>query len=254
MGDIFICHTLYHVLIALVRALRSRPGKSTLVLSTCVPEAETLRAKLLDAAPDLWDAVLIVDEEKLDAQNSESDFYRLRHPFRKPYFTLPKGHVYISNDWSALGRYLQRERRVYTLCEDTFGGTLDPDQHLLDEQRTNPRGPYRYWGDSPCCRTVESEDAARCSIFGVDKYTVENKCFRVLGYDIEVKDTLLAEAIQSLSENKRKVVLLSYFMDMSDADIARMMNLVRSTVYEHRKRSLELMKEMMEEYQNEQEK
>lgn len=48
------------------------------------------------------------------------------------------------------------------------------------------------------------------SIFGVDKYTVENKCFRVLGYDIEVKDTLLAEAIQSLSENKRKVVLLSY--------------------------------------------
>lgn len=33
------------------------------------------------------------------------------------------------------------------------------------------------------------------SIFGVDKYTVENKCFRVLGYDIEVKDTLLAEAI-----------------------------------------------------------
>ena len=38
MGDIFICHTLYHVLIALVRALRSRPGKSTLVLSTCVPK------------------------------------------------------------------------------------------------------------------------------------------------------------------------------------------------------------------------
>ena len=149
MGDIFICHTLYHVLIALVRALRSRPGKSTLVLSTCVPEAETLRAKLLDAAPDLWDAVLIVDEEKLDAQNSESDFYRLRHPFRKPYFTLPKGHVYISNDWSALGRYLQRERRVYTLCEDTFGGTLDPDQHLLDEQRTNPAAPTATGATAP---------------------------------------------------------------------------------------------------------
>ena len=190
MGDIFICHTLYHVLIALVRALRSRPGKSTLVLSTCVPEAETLRAKLLDAAPDLWDAVLIVDEEKLDAQNSESDFYRLRHPFRKPYFTLPKGHVYISNDWSALGRYLQRERRVYTLCEDTFGGTLDPDQHLLDEQRTNPRGPYRYWGDSPCCRTVESEDAARCSIFGVDKLVTVSK----------------AQLLESLMEEEKAII------------------------------------------------
>lgn len=49
-------------------------------------------------------------------------------------------------------------------------------------------------------------------------------------------------------------MLLSYFMDMSDAEIARTMNLVRSTVHEHRRRSLELMKEMMEEYQNEQEK
>ena len=69
-----------------------------------------------------------------------------------------------------------------------------------------------------------------------------------------VEYALLAEAIQSLSEKKRKVVLLSYFMDMSDAEIARVMNLVRSTVHEHRRRSLELMKEIMEEYQNEQEK
>ena len=92
------------------------------------------------------------------------------------------------------------------------------------------------------------------NIFTVDKYKAENKCFRVLGYDIEVKDTLLAEVIQSLSEKKQKVVLLSYFMDMSDAEIARAMNLVRSTVHEHRRRSLELMKEMMEEYQNEKEK
>lgn len=91
-------------------------------------------------------------------------------------------------------------------------------------------------------------------LFTVDEYKAENKCFQVLGYDIEVKDALLAEAIQSLSEKKRKVVLLSYFMYMSDAEIARVMNLVRSTVHEHRRRSLELMKEIMEEYQNEQEK
>ena len=91
------------------------------------------------------------------------------------------------------------------------------------------------------------------SIFTVDEYKAENKCFRVLGYDIEVKDILLAEAIQSLSEKKQKVVLLSYFMDMSDADIAKAMNLVRSTVHEHRRRSLELMKEIMEKNQNEQE-
>ena len=41
--------------------------------------------------------------------------------------------------------------------------------------------------------------------------------------------------------------MLSYFMDMSDAEIAREMNLVRSTIHEHRRRSLEQMKKIMEE-------
>lgn len=98
----------------------------------------------------------------------------------------------------------------------------------------------------------ELSQRERDRLFTVDEYNAENRYFQVLGYDIEVKDMLLAEAIQSLSERKRNVVLLSYFMDMSDAEIARMMNLVRSTVHEHRRRALELMKEMMEEYQNEQ--
>lgn len=80
----------------------------------------------------------------------------------------------------------------------------------------------------------------------MDEYDVENYCFQVLGYDIEVKDALIAEALQSLTEKKRNVILLSYFMEMSDAEIAREMNLVRSTVHEHRKRSLELLKNIME--------
>lgn len=100
----------------------------------------------------------------------------------------------------------------------------------------------------------ELSEKEQSRLYTVDKYEVESKCFQVLGYDIEVKDALLAYAIQLLSEKKRDVVLLSYFMDMSDTEIARAMNLVRSTVHEHRKRSLELMKKMMEEYQNEQKK
>lgn len=82
--------------------------------------------------------------------------------------------------------------------------------------------------------------------YTMDEYSAENKLFNVLGYDIEVKDMLIAEALQSLSEKKRNVILLLYFMEMSDADIARKMNLVRSTVHEHRKRSLELLKDIME--------
>lgn len=82
--------------------------------------------------------------------------------------------------------------------------------------------------------------------FTMDEYNVENFRFQVLGYDIEVKDALIAEALKSLSERKRNVILLSYFMDMNDAEIAREMHLVRSTIHEHRKRSLEILKDIME--------
>lgn len=80
-----------------------------------------------------------------------------------------------------------------------------------------------------------------------DEYSLEHFCFQVLGYDVEIRDMLLAEALQTLTEKKRNVILLSYFMEMSDAEIAREMNLVHSTIREHRLRSLEQLKKIMEE-------
>ena len=81
----------------------------------------------------------------------------------------------------------------------------------------------------------------------VDEYSIDSRWFQVRGYDIEVKDSLIVEALETLTERKREVVLMSYFLEMSDAEIARKMNLVRSTICEHRKRSLNLMKEVLEE-------
>ncbi len=85
------------------------------------------------------------------------------------------------------------------------------------------------------------------SLSTVDEYDEDICRFQALGYDIKVKDILLAEALETLTERKRNVILLSYFQDMSDAEIAKKLNLDRSTVYEHRKRSLELLRQMMEE-------
>ena len=83
-------------------------------------------------------------------------------------------------------------------------------------------------------------------LFTMDEYGTENHHFEVHGYDIEVKNTLIAEALKELTERKRNVILLSYFMEMSDADIAKEMNLVRSTIHEHRTRSLEILRKIME--------
>lgn len=88
------------------------------------------------------------------------------------------------------------------------------------------------------------------SISTVDEYNLGNSRFQVLGYDIEVKDLLLVEALQALTERKRNVILLSYFLEMTDTEIAREMKLVHSTIREHRVRSLELLKKFMEENVN----
>lgn len=83
-----------------------------------------------------------------------------------------------------------------------------------------------------------------------DEYIAESEIFRVLDYDIEVKDELIGEALKCLPEKKRNVILLSFFMDMSDTEIAKHMNLVRSTIHHHRVSSLQALKKIREGIRN----
>lgn len=87
-----------------------------------------------------------------------------------------------------------------------------------------------------------------------DEYDTENCWFQVLEYDIEVKDRLLAEALQKLSEKKRNIILLSYYVGMSDIEIGNKMNLDDSTICRYRKKLLKLLKVTMEEMANEENK
>lgn len=87
-----------------------------------------------------------------------------------------------------------------------------------------------------------------------DDYTVESEIFRVLDYDIEVKDELIGEALKYLPEKKRNVILLSFFLDMTDTEIAKHMKLVRSTIHHHRTSSLRALKHIMEGIRNGEEK
>ena len=84
-----------------------------------------------------------------------------------------------------------------------------------------------------------------------DEYDLDTCNFQVLGYDVEVKDALIAEALNLLSDKKREVVLLAYFLDMSDTEIAKLLNLRQSTIHYHRISSLKSLKEFLEERTNE---
>ena len=58
---------------------------------------------------------------------------------------------------------------------------------------------------------------------------------------------LLAEALHSLPEEKREVVLLYYFFDMSEREIAKFCNIPRTTVQTRRTSSMKLLKRYLEE-------
>lgn len=183
--NLYICHTAYQVLVDLLRAGRAPDGPHTMVLSTAVADAPALAARL-----DATGAVrtVLVDETRWPGTvTGPLAALRARRAFeaRCGWKLDPARYdtIYIHNDWSVLGRYLQDCRARYVLCEDTFASTLGPDQHLVTDQRSAPgfaqkqksgKG-YLYWGDSPWCRAVESEDAARCTLFPAGRMITDSK-------------------------------------------------------------------------------
>ncbi len=78
-----------------------------------------------------------------------------------------------------------------------------------------------------------------------DTYFVGDKTFGVLDYAVYVDNDDLAEAIATLPIDKRDIILLSYFLEMSDNEIATLLNMVRRSVTYRRSATLKLLKELM---------
>ena len=51
-------------------------------------------------------------------------------------------------------------------------------------------------------------------LFTTDEYKSDYFRFQVSGFDVLVKNELLAEALNALPERKRDIILLSYFLDI----------------------------------------
>lgn len=83
------------------------------------------------------------------------------------------------------------------------------------------------------------------SLSVTDEYPSDKTRYQVLGFDIEVRDDLLAEALDALPPHKREIILLAYFLEMSDAAIARLLNNNRRTVGYHRMSAIETLKKYM---------
>lgn len=179
--DLYICHTAYQVLVEACRAFEA-PCPPALVLSAALPGAEALAERL--RATGLFAGVRVFDEEKC-GNAFQKGFWRTllfqrvigRRNVEKYYgFSLDGARyrdVYIHNDWSVLGRYLQDKGLRYILCEDTFASTCAEGGHLLiRQQRALPHFAlrqafgygYLYWGDWKKVKAIETESIEKATV------------------------------------------------------------------------------------------
>lgn len=80
----------------------------------------------------------------------------------------------------------------------------------------------------------------------MDEYFKDLYSFNVMGYAITVSDERISEALNALPTDNRDIILLSYFLDMTDREIGELLNLVRRTVAYRRTSTLRELKKFME--------
>ena len=74
--------------------------------------------------------------------------------------------------------------------------------------------------------------------------------FKVCGSEINIMDSLLAEALKTLSEKNRNIILSYYFIGFNDTQIGKQYQITRASVQERRKRALKQLYRFMEEHES----
>lgn len=81
----------------------------------------------------------------------------------------------------------------------------------------------------------------------VDTYSCDMTTFHVQHFIVRVNDEKINTALSGLSERQRAFILLYYFKDMSDREIAELYHVSRSAVGYTRNRGLKRLEELMKE-------
>ena len=151
------------------------------------------------------------------------------------------------------------ERGRKELPPGTKGGeNLKPDRHYEHKQHAF---------DSYCKRSIKNEamnaytqlrkrsrrevslselpEDAMAQLAVYDRYSWEYTTFPIGGAVILIEDDRLAEALLGLSQEDREIFMMHWFLRMTDAQIARYINMPRRTVNTRRHKAYRLLKELM---------
>lgn len=70
--------------------------------------------------------------------------------------------------------------------------------------------------------------------------------FQIMDMEVSVNNEAISEALRRLPEKKRMIILMAYFLDMTEKEIASCLSMVQSTVHYHKADSLRLLKKILE--------
>ena len=79
--------------------------------------------------------------------------------------------------------------------------------------------------------------------YNLNKY---EKIYYINGLKVVVTNETVGEALKYIMPNKRAVLLLSFFMDYRDSEIARTLRITNSTVSYRKKQALKQLKVLLE--------
>ena len=78
-----------------------------------------------------------------------------------------------------------------------------------------------------------------------DEYPWDYTSFQVGNETVYVKNDRLAEALAAIPEKERNIILMYWFLDMADREIATHLGIARRTVNTHRQIGCDLLKKLM---------
>lgn len=84
-----------------------------------------------------------------------------------------------------------------------------------------------------------------------DQYQIYGRTFVVRGISLVVRDEVIGECLQFIPPDKRAVLLLSFFGDLSDSEIAKLLRISNATVTYRKKDAIRRLRAMMEAMEHE---
>ncbi len=81
----------------------------------------------------------------------------------------------------------------------------------------------------------------------MDDYPIEQSTFHIMNEKVSLKNNSSGAALHALSADKCEIILLSYFLELSDKEIGEILHLSRSTVQYRRVITLKELKTQLKE-------